>query len=82
MQAQQLLGQLWQTLGAASVHGNGHFFIAVVALEFDKRLQQLGWQIVHAVIASILQRMQCNGFARAGHAADQHKLHRHDFKLL
>ena len=64
LQLFQLLWQLWQSLGAAHVHGDGYFFIAVVELELHKGQHQLRWKVVHTVKTSVFQRVQRNGLAR------------------
>ena len=40
-----------------------------------KVLQQLGRQVVHAVIAYVFERVQGHGFARTGHTGDDHNIH-------
>jgi hypothetical protein len=58
-------GQLLGSSGrpwAARVHGHGHLVPIAAGLQLGQRAQQLGRQVVHAVIAGIFQRVQGNGF--------------------
>ena len=68
----ELLRHQRQRGGAAHVHGDGHLAGAVLLLQRDEGQQQLGRQVVHAVVAGVFQRVQGHRLARARHAGDQH----------
>ena len=61
----QLRRHQGQRVGAAHIHRNGDFGGAVLLLELHKGQQQFGWQVVHAVITGVFQRMQSHRFAGA-----------------
>ena len=64
-----------QRIGAAHIDGNRQTPLLVLLLELDERNQQLWRQVVHAVIARVLQGVKRHRFARAGHASDEDDVH-------
>ena len=73
----QPLGNLGQGLRAAHVHGDGHALVVALLLQLDEGQQQLGRQVVDAVVACILDRMQGHGLARSRHAGDEYEFEFH-----
>ena len=61
----ELLGHDRQRRGAADIHGNCHAVGVLLLLQHHKLQQQLGRQVVHAVVARVFQRMQGHRLARA-----------------
>ena len=72
LQLLQLARQVGQAGGAARINRNGHAVAVVHVLQAHKVFQQLGRQVVHAVVAGVFQRMQGHGFAGARHSCNQH----------
>ena len=56
-----------------------HAIVARAAAEVVERRQQRRRDVVHAVVAYILQHMQGGGLAGARHAGDDHKFHEFSF---
>ena len=76
-QGLQLLGHQLQRSAAAGIGGNGHMGGLLLVFQRHKILQQFGRQVVYAEVANVFQRVQGYGFARAGHAGDDHNIHGH-----
>ena len=70
-QAIQLLGDLVQRGRAAHVHGDGDSVPVVAMLQRNEGGQQLGWEVVYAVIPGVFQGMQGHGLPGARHPCDQ-----------
>ena len=65
LQLLQLARQIGQAGGAARVNRNRHALAVVGVLQAHKVFQQLGRQVVHAVVTGVFQGVQSHGFARA-----------------
>src|SRR5204862_6258891 len=61
--------------GAACVGADRGALMAVLREEVHGFQQQIGRQVVDAVVARILEHPQGDGLARAGQPADEHQLH-------
>ena len=64
-QTAQFLRHLVQRGGAADIHRNGYAVAMVFVFQRYEGWQQFGWQVVYAVVASIFQCVQSDGFSRS-----------------
>ncbi len=69
-------GQLLQRRAAAHVHAHGDARVARLRAENATTLgEQIGRQVVHAVVAAVLQHIERHALARARHPGDQDQPH-------
>jgi hypothetical protein len=71
----ELPRQLGERLRAAQLHAQGHARVAGPRQEAHGLRQQPGRQVVHVVIAAVLEHVEGHALARAGEAGDQYQLH-------
>ena len=82
LQLLQLARQIGQARGTAGVDGDCHAVAMVYVLQAHKVGQQLGRQVVHAVVARVFQGVECDRLAGTRHAGDQHNFQiRHSLPL-
>jgi hypothetical protein len=70
----QLRGHLGQRGRTAHVHRDSHARRGRLFFECDEGQQQLGRQVVDAVVAGVFEGAQRHRLARPGHAGDQDQL--------
>ena len=75
-QIRQQFFQFVKEVAAADVHHRSHLgYLSGLLAKLDELGQQLGRQVVHTVIAHILEGMHGHGFPGAGHARYDDDMH-------
>src|SRR5579859_1590874 len=75
LELRQIAGQFGERRPAAHVDADRHLFVALLCQELDQTVEQLGREVVDAVIGIVLEDIERDALSGSRKAADDDKLH-------